>query len=55
MVHKALWAVLVVAAFAVVVSVNVPYMALLLAVVYFGSRAYYRRRFGLSYPGAGTP
>jgi 4-hydroxybenzoate polyprenyltransferase len=46
---------LMVAAFAVVVSVNVPYMVLLLAVVYFGSRAYYRRRFGLSYPGAGTP
>jgi hypothetical protein len=46
---------LMVAAFAIVVSFHVPYMLLLLALVYFGSRAYYRARFGLSYPGAGTP
>jgi 4-hydroxybenzoate polyprenyltransferase len=46
---------LMVAAFAVVVSLYVPYMLLLLAAVYFGSRTYYRARFGLTYPGAGTP
>ncbi|MBN2565672.1 MAG: UbiA family prenyltransferase [Candidatus Eisenbacteria bacterium] len=46
---------LMVAVFAIVVSIRAPYMLALLAVVYFGSRAYYRARFGLSYPGTGTP
>ena len=44
-----------VAAFAVVASIRAPYLLLLLAFVYFGSRGYYRARFGFSYPGAGTP
>ncbi|MFH1865654.1 MAG: UbiA family prenyltransferase [Candidatus Eisenbacteria bacterium] len=44
-----------VAAFALVASVRSPYLLLLLALVYFGSRGYYRTRFGLSYPGSGTP
>ncbi|MFH1689589.1 MAG: UbiA prenyltransferase family protein [Candidatus Eisenbacteria bacterium] len=44
-----------VAAFALVASVRAPYLLLLLALVYFGSRGYYRTRFGLSYPGSGTP
>jgi len=44
-----------VAAFAVVAAIRAPYLLLLLAVVYFGSRGYYRARFGFSYPGAGTP
>ncbi len=38
-----------------IASIRAPYLLLLLALVYFGSRAYYRARFGLSYPGAGTP
>ena len=46
---------LMVAAFAVVASIRAPYLLLLLAFVYFGSRAYYKARFDLSYPGAGTP
>jgi 4-hydroxybenzoate polyprenyltransferase len=44
-----------VAAFAVVAAMRAPYLLLLLALVYFGSRGYYRARFGFSYPGAGTP
>jgi 4-hydroxybenzoate polyprenyltransferase len=46
---------LVVAAFALIISVRAPYMLVLLAAVYLGSRAYYRARFGFSYPGVGTP
>ena len=41
--------------FAVVASIRAPYLLILLALVYFGSRAYYRARFGFSYPGVGTP
>jgi hypothetical protein len=44
-----------VGAVAVVASIRAPYLLPLLAVVYFGSRSYYRARFGFSYPGAGTP
>ncbi len=44
-----------VGAFVIVASIRAPYLLLLLALVYFGSRSYYRARFGLSYPGAGTP
>jgi hypothetical protein len=46
---------IMVVAFALVVAFRVPYMLLLLALVYVGSRIYYRARFGMSYPGAGTP
>jgi 4-hydroxybenzoate polyprenyltransferase len=46
---------IMVAAFVLVASVRAPALILLLTVVYFGSRAYYRARFGFSYPGAGTP
>ena len=46
---------LMVAAFVVVASLRAPYLLLLLAIVYFGSRSYYKIRFGFSYPGAGTP
>ena len=44
-----------VGAFVIVASIRAPYLLLLLALVYFGSRGYYRARFGFSYPGAGTP
>lgn len=44
-----------VGAVAVVASIRAPYLLPLLAIVYFGSRSYYRARFGFSYPGAGTP
>ncbi len=46
---------LAVAAFALIASVRAPLLIALFALVYFGSRAYYRARFGLSYPGSGTP
>lgn len=46
---------LMVAIFAIVVAVRAPYLLALLSAVYFGSRAYYRKRFGLTYPGSGTP
>jgi len=45
---------IMVAVFALVVSVRTPYLLVLLAVVYFGSRAYYRARFDFTYPEAGT-
>ena len=41
--------------FALLVGVRVPIMLALLAVAYFGTRAYYRARFGLAFPGRGTP
>jgi 4-hydroxybenzoate polyprenyltransferase len=44
-----------VAAFALVASFRAPVVLLLLAIVYFGSRAYYNVRFGIEYPGRGTP
>ena len=44
-----------VAAFALVAAARAPYLLVLLALVYFGSRGYYRARFGVSYPGSGTP
>jgi 4-hydroxybenzoate polyprenyltransferase len=43
-----------VAVFAVVVAVRSPLLLVLLVAVYVGSRAYYRSRFGLAYPGPGT-
>jgi 4-hydroxybenzoate polyprenyltransferase len=46
---------MMVGTFVLVASVRAPYLLLLLAIVYLGSRAYYRARFGFSYPGAGTP
>ena len=44
-----------VAVFALVAAVRAPVLFALLAVVVLGSRLYYRRRFGISYPGRGTP
>jgi len=43
-----------VAVFALATLTRSVYPLALLALAYFGSRAYYRRRFGLSYPGPGT-
>lgn len=53
--HRIIANQVMVALFLVVASCRAPYLLALLAVVYFGSRAYYRARFGFSYPGAGTP
>jgi len=39
---------------ALVAGVRAPYLLVLLAMVYFGSRAYYRARFGFAYPGPGA-
>lgn len=44
-----------VAAFSILVGIRAPLMLALLAVVYFGTRAYYWARFGLRFPGKGTP
>ncbi|MFH1502912.1 MAG: UbiA family prenyltransferase [Candidatus Eisenbacteria bacterium] len=44
-----------VAVFAVIAGVRVPLLLLLLGAVYFGTRAYYRARFGMAFPGRGTP
>jgi len=44
-----------VGAFALVASTRAPFLLALVALVYFGTRAYYRVRFGLTYPGVGTP
>lgn len=44
-----------VAVFALLVSIWSPYLLVLLACVVASSRAYYRTRFGISYPGPGTP
>lgn len=44
-----------VAVFALIAGARVPLLILLLVVVYFGTRAYYRARFGMSFPGRGTP
>ena len=41
--------------FAILVGVRVPLLLILVAGVYLGSRAYYRARFDLAYPGKGTP
>jgi hypothetical protein len=41
--------------FALIAGVHVPLVLLLLAVVYFATRAYYRARFGIAFPGRGTP
>ncbi|MBD3349765.1 MAG: hypothetical protein GF400_11305 [Candidatus Eisenbacteria bacterium] len=41
--------------FALVAGVRAPLLLALLAIVYFGTRAYYRARFGMSFPGRGTP
>jgi 4-hydroxybenzoate polyprenyltransferase len=43
-----------VAVFAVIVGVRLPYLFLLFALVYAGSRLYYRARFGLTYPETGV-
>ena len=43
-----------VAVFAVIVGVRLPYLLVLFALVYLGSRFYYRARFGLTYPEAGV-
>jgi 4-hydroxybenzoate polyprenyltransferase len=43
-----------VAVFAVVVGVRLPYLLALFAIVYVGSRLYYRARFGLTYPEVGV-
>ncbi len=42
-----------VAVFAVIVGIRLPYLIVLFALVYLGSRAYYRARFGLTYPETG--
>ncbi len=44
-----------VAVFALMAGVRTPLLLLLLAAAYFGSRAYYSRRFNIAYPGRGTP
>lgn len=44
-----------VAAFALVIALQLLYVVVPFLAVYFGSRAYYRARFDISYPGAGTP
>jgi 4-hydroxybenzoate polyprenyltransferase len=44
-----------VAVYALIAGIRVPLLLLLLALVYLGSRTYYRSRFGLSFPGRGTP
>ena len=41
-------------AFGLVATVRMPYLLVLLLLVYFASRGYYRARFGLSYPGPGA-
>ena len=41
--------------FALLIGVRIPLMLVLLALVYVGTRAYYRARFGLAFPGKGTP
>ena len=52
--HRIIANQVMVAVFAVVAAARVPYLLLLLALVYFGSRGYYKARFNFSYPGAGT-
>ncbi len=44
-----------VAVFALLVSIWSPYLLVLLVAVVAASRLYYRTRFGISYPGPGTP
>ncbi len=44
-----------VAVFALMAGARVPLLLALLALVYFGSRAYYRARFDIAFPGRGTP
>jgi len=44
-----------VAAYVVAVGLRAPYLIVLLALVFAASRMYYRRRFGIDYPGRGTP
>lgn len=53
--HRIMANQVMVALFALVASVWSPVLLLLLALVYFGSRAYYRARFDMTYPGTGTP
>jgi 4-hydroxybenzoate polyprenyltransferase len=43
-----------VALFSVLVGIRFPFFLVLFALVYLSSRAYYRARFGVSYPGPGT-
>lgn len=45
---------IMVAAFALVAALRAPVLVVLVAAVYFGSRAYYAARFGVSYPGLDT-
>lgn len=44
-----------VAVFALIAGARVPLLLVLMAVVYLGARAYYRARFGIAFPGRGTP
>jgi chlorophyll synthase len=44
-----------VAAYVIAMGVRSPWLLLLLGAVVLGSRVYYRRRFGIVYPGRGTP
>lgn len=44
-----------VAVFALLVGMRLPLMLVLLAATYAGTRAYYKARFGLAFPGRGTP
>jgi 4-hydroxybenzoate polyprenyltransferase len=53
--HRVMADQFMVAAYVVVASFRAPYLLALLALVYLGSRAYYRARFGMAYPGPGTP
>jgi 4-hydroxybenzoate polyprenyltransferase len=41
--------------FALLVCIWSPYLLVMLGAVFGASRVYYRRRFGISYPGPGTP
>ncbi len=53
--HRLAASQMAVAAFALVAGFRSPVLIGLLACVYFGTRAYYRARFGMAYPGPGTP
>jgi len=44
-----------VAAFALLTGVRAPLLFLLLGAAYFASRGYYKARFGMAFPGRGTP
>ncbi len=44
-----------VVAYALAAGLTAPYLLVLMVAVALGARVYYRRRFGIAYPGRGTP